>query len=170
MALKFITAEEAASFVHHDDNVGFSGFTPAGCPKVVPGAIAKKAIAEHEKGNPFQIGMFTGASTGDKLDGELARANAIKFRTPYQSNKDLRALLNSHGAQYFDMHLSELAQSLRYGFLGKIDVAIVEAADVTEDGDRSDKRCRYPADNLSHGRSYHHRVELPPPERNPRDA
>ena len=135
MALKFITAEEAASFVHHNDNVGFSGFTPAGCPKVVPGAIAKKAIAEHEKGNPFQIGMFTGASTGDKLDGELARANAIKFRTPYQSNKDLRALLNSHGAQYFDMHLSELAQSLRYGFLGKIDVAIVEAADVTEDGE-----------------------------------
>ena len=66
---------------------------------------------------------------------ELARANAIKFRTPYQSNKDLRALLNSHGAQYFDMHLSELAQSLRYGFLGKIDVAIVEAADVTEDGE-----------------------------------
>ena len=57
MALKFITAEEAASFVHHDDNVGFSGFTPAGCPKVVPGAIAKKAIAEHEKGNPFQIGI-----------------------------------------------------------------------------------------------------------------
>ena len=135
MALKFITAEEAASFVHHDDNVGFSGFTPAGCPKVVPGAIAKKAIAEHEKGNPFQIGMFTGASTGDKLDGELARANAIKFRTPYQSNKDLRALLNAHGAQYFDMHLSELAQDLRYGFLGKIDVAIVEAADVTEDGE-----------------------------------
>ena len=51
MALKFITAEEAASFVHHDDNVGFSGFTTAGCPKVVPGAIAKKAMEEHEKGN-----------------------------------------------------------------------------------------------------------------------
>ena len=54
MALKFITAEEAASFVHHDDNVGFSGFTPAGCPKVVPGAIAKKAIAEHEKETRFR--------------------------------------------------------------------------------------------------------------------
>ena len=135
MALKFITAEEAASYVHHNDNVGFSGFTPAGCPKVVPGAIARKAAEEHAKGNPFQIGMFTGASTGDKLDGELARANAIKFRTPYQSNKDLRAALNAHQAQYFDLHLSELAQSLRYGFLGKIDVAIVEAADVTEDGE-----------------------------------
>lgn len=135
MSLKFITAEEAASFVNHDDNVGFSGFTPAGCPKSVPGAIAKKAMEEHTKGNPFQIGMFTGASTGDRLDGELARANAIKFRTPYQSNKDLRSALNAHKAQYYDLHLSELAQCLRYGFLGKINVAIIEAADVTEDGE-----------------------------------
>ncbi|MCD8041848.1 MAG: acetyl-CoA hydrolase/transferase family protein [Tannerellaceae bacterium] len=135
MALKFITAEEAASFVHHDDNVGFSGFTPAGCPKAVPVAIAKKAQEEHAKGNPFKIGMFTGASTGDKLDGELARANAVKFRTPYQSSKDLRASLNSRESHYFDLHLSELAQSLRYGFLGKVDVAIIEAADVTEDGE-----------------------------------
>ena len=135
MSLKFITAEEAAAFVNNDDNVGFSGFTPAGCPKSVPEAIAKRAAEEHDKGNPFQIGMFTGASTGDRLDGELARANAIKFRTPYQSNKDLRSALNAHKAQYYDMHLSELAQSLRYGFLGKINVAVIEAADVTEDGE-----------------------------------
>ena len=54
---------------------------------------------------------------------------------PYQSNKDMRALLNVGGAHYFDMHLSELAQSLRYGFLGKVDVAVVEAAEVTEDGE-----------------------------------
>lgn len=135
MALKFITAEEAATYVNHNDNVGFSGFTPAGCPKAVSGAIAKRAEEEHAKGNPFQIGMFTGASTGDLLDGMLARANTIKFRTPYQSNKDLRASLNAHQAHYFDMHLSELAQDIRYGFLGKVDVAILEAADVTEDGE-----------------------------------
>ena len=41
MALKFITAEEAAALVKNDDNVGFSGFTHAGCPKVVPVEIAK---------------------------------------------------------------------------------------------------------------------------------
>jgi len=135
MALRFITAEEAATFVHNDDNVGFSGFTPAGCPKVVPGAIAQRAIEEHAKGNPFRIGMFTGASSGDKMDGVLARANAVKFRTPYQSNKDMRSLLNAHGAEYYDLHLSEEAQDLRYGFLGKVDVVIAEAADVTEDGE-----------------------------------
>ena len=135
MSLKFITAEEAATYVKHDDNVGFSGFTPAGCPKVIPEAIARRAEQEHKEGRPFKIGMFTGASTGDHLDGALARAEAVKFRTPYQSNKDMRTLLNAHDAEYFDMHLSELAQSLRYGFLGRVDVAIVEAVDVTEDGE-----------------------------------
>ena len=63
MSFKFITAEEAASYVNNDDHVGFSGFTPAGCPKVIPEAIAQRAEEEHRKGNPFQIGMFTGAST-----------------------------------------------------------------------------------------------------------
>lgn len=134
MALKFITADEAASVVKDGDNVGVSGFTPAGSPKVVPVAIAKKAEEEHAKGNPFRIGIFSGASTGDSLDGSLARAKAVKFRTPYQSNKDMRTALNSGEVEYVDMHLSQLPQELRYGFLGKIDVAIVEARDVTEDG------------------------------------
>lgn len=134
MALKFITAEEAAAYVQHNDNVGFSGFTPAGCPKVVPEAIARRAEAEHAAGRPFKIGMFTGASTGPHLDGALARAEAVKFRTPYQSNKDMRAAINAGKVAYFDVHLSMLAQEMRYGFFGPVNVAIVEAADVTEDG------------------------------------
>ena len=135
MALKFMTADEAASYVFHNESVGFSGFTAAGCPKVIPSAIARRAEEEHAKGNPFRIGMYTGASTGDSVDGALARAKAVKFRAPYQSNKDLRALMNSGGTNYFDMHLSEIAQSLRYGFLPKVNVAVIEAADVSEDGE-----------------------------------
>ncbi|MDR1668039.1 MAG: acetyl-CoA hydrolase/transferase family protein [Bacteroidales bacterium] len=130
-----MTAEEAVQFIHDDDNVGFSGFTPAGCPKVVSEALARKAEGEHVKGNPFKIGMFTGASTGDSIDGVLARAHAIKFRTPYQSNNDLRNAINSREAPYFDMHLSHLSQNLRYGFLGKVDVAVIEAADITDAGE-----------------------------------
>ena len=121
--------------MNHDDNVGFSGFTPSGSPKIIPLAIARRAEDEHAKGNPFQIGVFTGASTGDRLDGALARAGAVKFRTPYQSNKDLRKALNAREAHYFDLHLSVLAQDLRYGFFGKLNVAVVEAAEVTEDGE-----------------------------------
>ena len=135
MSFAHLTPSEAASLIRHDMTVGFSGFTPAGSPKVVSKAIAEQAIAEHEAGRPFKIGVITGASTGDSLDGALARADAVKFRTPYQSNSDMRKALNSGKAEFFDMHLSQLQQVVRSGALGKIDVAVLEAADITEDGE-----------------------------------
>jgi len=134
MNFKKITAKEAACLIKDNDIVGFSGFTAAGCPKAVSKAFAERAEEEHAKGNSLKIGVYTGASTGDAIDGALARAHAIKFRTPYQSNADLRAEINRGGAQYFDLHLSELQQYLRYGFLQKPDWAIIEACDITEDG------------------------------------
>lgn len=132
---KFVTADEAASYVNNGDIIGFSGFTPAGSPKDVPTAIARRARAFHEEGKDFKIGVYTGASTGDSLDGELARANAILFRTPYQSNKDLRTALNEERAPYFDMHLSSIAPHLRFGFMPKPNLAVIEVCDITEDGE-----------------------------------
>jgi succinate CoA transferase len=134
MAYKKMSADEAAAQINNDDVIGFSGFTAAGCPKAISSALAKRAEEEHAKGKPFKVGIFTGASTGDSIDGVLARAHAIKFRSPYQSNKDLRSALNTHDAHYFDLHLSELQQYLRYGFLPKPRIAILEASDITEDG------------------------------------
>lgn len=136
MNYKILSAQEAAEFVNDGDVVGFSGFTPAGSPKEVPTAIAKRAEAIHAAGKPFKIGMYTGASTGDSLDGALARANAIAFRTPYQSNKDLRNAINElDGPNYIDIHLSQLAQEIRYGFMPKPTVAIIEACDINDNGE-----------------------------------
>ena len=131
----YMTAQQTAQLIKDGDNVGFSGFTHAGCPKAVPMAIAEYAEAEHAKGNPFKIGVFTGASTGDSIDGALTRAQAIKFRTPYQTNTDMRNAVNNGEFPYFDLHLSTVAQDIRYGFLGGVDVAVIEACDVTEDGE-----------------------------------
>lgn len=135
MSIPVITADQAASYIKNGDNVGVSGFTAVGCPKAIGGAIAKKAEAEHAAGRPFQIGLFTGASTGESLDGILSRTNAISFRTPYQSNKDSRAAINEQRVQYNDYHLSQLAQDVRYGFFGKINVAVIEVSDYDEQGD-----------------------------------
>lgn len=133
-AFPILTADEAASLVNHNEVIGFSGFTPAGAAKVIPTAIASKARTEHEANREFKIGVITGASTGPSLDGELAKADAIKFRTPFQSDKDLRDSINAGKTHFFDMHLSLLPQYVRYGFLGELDWAIVEAADVSDDG------------------------------------
>ena len=70
---KLMSAEEAVQFINPGDNVGFSGFTGAGYPKLVPGALAERIKAAHDRGEKFQIGMWTGASTAPELDGALAQ-------------------------------------------------------------------------------------------------
>ena len=135
MSIPFITAEEAASYIKNGDNVAFSGFTASGTPKVVTVALAERAKKLHEEGKPFKINGFTGASTNDHVDGELARANAVAIRTPYQSHSDMRKSLNSAEMNYFDLHLSHLSQDLRYGFYGDIDVAIIEATEMSPNGE-----------------------------------
>ncbi len=130
-----LTAEEAADFIKNDYVIGIGGFSSVGTPKAVPTALAAKAEAEHAKGNPFQVGLITGGATGDPIDGALARAHAVKFRTPFQSHKDMRAAINRQEVQYFDLNLSHIAQDLRYGFLGHMDVAIIEASSITPEGE-----------------------------------
>ena len=86
MGFNIISAAEAASYIKHGYNIGLSGFTPAGTPKAVTPEVAKIAEEEHAKGNPFQISIFTGASTGDATDGILSRVKAIRYRAPYTTN------------------------------------------------------------------------------------
>jgi acetyl-CoA hydrolase len=130
-----MTAEEAALLIQHGQSVAFSGFTPAGAPKDVPKAIGVRAKAIHAAGNPFQIGVMTGASTGKSLDGSLAEAEAVSFRTPYQSDPALRKSINEGRTQFFDMHLSMAPQNIRYGFLGPVHYAVIEACDVSDAGE-----------------------------------
>lgn len=135
MTFPTLTADEAAALIADHDIIGFSGFTPAGAAKAVPQALARRALAEHAAGRPFRVGVITGASTGPSLDGALARADAVLFRTPYQSDPDLRRKINAGEVQFFDMHLSMLPQSVRYGFLGRMRWAVVEACDVRPNGE-----------------------------------
>lgn len=124
------TADDAANCVEDGMNVGMSGFTPAGYPKAVPLAIAQKV----RSGKTLKINVFTGASVGGEIDGELTRAGAIKRRYPYQTDEDLRRAINSGKVSYCDIHLSKFPQDMRYGFYGDLDLAIVEAVAITEDG------------------------------------
>jgi len=135
MAYNYITAQEAAEMIKDGDTLGLSGFTAPGAPKLITEFIAAKAEREHAEGRPFKVNLFTGASTSDHVDGVLSRANAINMRAPYQNVPDLRKRINCHDVHYFDRHLSDMAQETRYGFYGKIDYAIIEAADITPDGE-----------------------------------
>lgn len=127
---KIISADDAAMMIKTGMTIGTSGFTPAGYPKAVPLALAKRA----ENGDKVEITLMTGASVGDELDGALTRAGVIKKRYPYQTNSSCRNCINDGEISYSDIHLSNLPQWIKAGFLGNIDIAIVEAVAITEDG------------------------------------
>ena len=129
-----VSAEEAAKYVSHGDRVGISGFTGAGYPKALPTAIAEKAKAAHAAGEEFTIDLFSGASTAPDCDGVLAEADALRFRSPYNSDPTLRNKANSGDLLYQDIHLSHSGQQVEEGFYGDFQVAIIEVVRVMEDG------------------------------------
>ena len=134
VAGKVMQAEEAAAFITPGDHVGMSGFTGFGHPKAVPAALVRRAADAAARGDRFAISVWTGSSTAPELDGALAAVDGIDLRMPYQSDPVTRAKINAGTLDYVDMHLSHVAQMVTEGFLGHLDIALIEIAGVTADG------------------------------------
>ena len=126
---KVVTAQEAATWIKDGMLVGMSGFTRAGDAKVVPLALVEKAKTEN-----FKIDVYTGASLGPEVDQYMAEAGIIRKRAPYQGDPVMRNLINKGEVLYVDAHVSHNAELIRTGIVGPIDVAIIEAVAITEDG------------------------------------
>lgn len=127
---KVMSPEEAAAIIENGMTIGISGFTASGYPKKVPGAIAQRV----REGEDIQLNLYSGASVGSEVDGELVSVNAIKKRFPYQTDKYMREAINSGNVQYIDTHLSMSPQYVNYNIMDSVDIALVEAAAITEDG------------------------------------
>ncbi len=135
IARKVISAEEAAALIPHGSTIGMSGFTGSGYPKVVPAALARRITEANARGDQFTVSVWTGASTGPELDGVLASVDGIELRMPYQSDPISRAKINAGEMEYVDVHLSHVAQMVWEGFFGHLDIALVEVAGITPEGE-----------------------------------
>ncbi|MGN0658771.1 MAG: acetyl-CoA hydrolase/transferase family protein [Emergencia sp.] len=131
-AYDLITSAEAAAELIEDGMViGVSGFTPSGYPKAVPAALAERG----KNGEKIRIDLYSGASVGPEIDTALTEAGMIRKRLPYLTNKTIRQAINRGQVSYTDMHLSHSTQYVNYGTVPPVDIAIVEALAITENGD-----------------------------------
>jgi acetyl-CoA hydrolase len=130
--------EDVIPLFENGMNVGWSGFTPAGYPKVVP-----IALADHVEKNGLQgklrFNLFIGASVGAETEDRWASLDMIDRRWPYQTGKNIQAGINEGRIRMGDKHLSMFAQDLGYGFYtkensGRLDIAIIECSAITENG------------------------------------
>ena len=136
---KVMKPEETVQFFKNGMNLGWSGFTPAGYPKVVPIALAEHVEKNNLQGK-LKFNLFIGASVGAETEDRWAVNDMIDRRWPYQTGKNIAAGINAGRIRMGDKHLSLFAQDLGYGFYtkdsetGKLDLAIIEVSAITEDG------------------------------------
>ncbi|HJU49628.1 MAG TPA: propionyl-CoA--succinate CoA transferase, partial [Pseudogulbenkiania sp.] len=126
---RVMSADEAATLVRDGMVVGMSGFTRAGDAKDMPVALAKRAREQ-----PMKITLITGASLGHDSDKALTEAGLLARRLPFQVDATLRSAINRGEVMFVDQHLSETVEFLRAGQFGQLDVAVIEAVAITEDG------------------------------------
>lgn len=134
LARKLCSAQDAAALIADGDNVGMSGFTGAGHPKVVPQALADR-FAASAAGRPMRIGLWTGAGTAPECEGALAAVDGVAMRLPYQSDPTQRAKINAGRSEYVDLHIGQVAPMARHGVLGSLDIALIEVSGITADGE-----------------------------------
>lgn len=126
---KIMAADKAALLIENNNVVGASGFTKAGDSKSVLPAFAKRAATED-----VAITLITGASLGYTTDADLAANNALLRRMPFMADPALRKSINDYRLKYIDQHLSETVEQLICGHIAPVDVAIIEASLIDENG------------------------------------
>ena len=138
----FTTPDKCVQYFKDGMNVGMSGFTPVGYPKVVPIALCDHVEKNNLQGK-LKLNLFIGASIGAEVEDRMAALDMIDRRWPYQTGKELGKSINGGGIRMGDKHLSMFAQDLKYGFYtkdsatctGGLDLGVIEASAITENGD-----------------------------------
>ncbi|MCL6515338.1 acetyl-CoA hydrolase/transferase family protein [Alicyclobacillus sp.] len=128
---RILSADEAARHIRDGMTIGISGFTRAGDAKVVPAALVERV---RRTGEPMRINLWTGASVAEEVDRTLVEAGLVARRMPFQSDRRMRDAINRGDVMYVDQHLSLTVEMIREGQLGPLDVAILEAIAIAEDG------------------------------------
>jgi len=126
---RVVTAEEAASWIENGMTLGLSGFTRAGDVKAVPFALVNR-VREEEN---FKVNVYTGASLGSDVDKLFAEAGILDKRLPFQADPTMRKGINKGDFLFVDQHLSHTSELIRSNVMN-VDVAILEAVSITEDG------------------------------------
>ncbi|MFC6099596.1 succinate CoA transferase [Olivibacter domesticus] len=127
---KITTVDKVLELFKDGAVVASSGFTKAGDSKVV-----LPALAARNKDYPIQITLITGASLGNDTDAKLTSSGILKRRMPFQVDRVLRQAINNGEVLFVDQNLSETSEMLTDNQLPTIDVAIIEAAFITAEGD-----------------------------------
>lgn len=139
---KLMKPEDTLQFFKPGQYLGWSGFTGVGYPKLVPKMLADHVERQKLQGQ-WKFNLFVGASSGAEIEDRWANLDMIDRRSPHQVGKNIQKGINEGRIRFSDRHLSQFPQDLLYGYYfrdktegarDKLDITVVEATAITEDG------------------------------------
>lgn len=126
---RIVEAEEVQSVMKNGMTVALGGYTSAGYPKVFVNELIKRKKVDET----FKINLITGANVGP-VDAILAEENIVHYRAPMIGDRSMSRLVNKGTVSFAEQQMHRMPHLLRSGAFGKIDVAIIEAIRITEEG------------------------------------
>jgi len=126
---RIASAANASEAIMDGMTVAMSGYAMAGYPKAIP----EELVRHKNEGKNLAINLITGANV-PWLDELLGAAEMIKGRVPMCASKVLSSQVNSNKVRYIEQQMCRMPRLLRSRVLGNIDVVVVEALAVTEEG------------------------------------
>jgi succinyl-CoA:acetate CoA-transferase len=123
-----MTPDEAAGLISDGMTIATGGGNSISCPKSF-----FSAMAERLKGNGT-ITLITGGPLPDAVDGLLTRTGVCRKRIGQFNNKDLMKAANGGEFSVVDLRTGLLPRFVRSGRFGRVDVAVVEAVAIREEG------------------------------------
>ncbi len=126
---KPVSAKVAAQLIGDGMTVAMSGYALAGYPK----AVVQELVERRRNGEKLSLNLITSANV-PWLDEKLSELNLISSRAPMIANSNLASQVNKGKVKYIEQQMSKMPRLIKSGRLGKIDVAVIEALDITEDG------------------------------------
>lgn len=126
---RITSAANASELIKDGMTVAMSGYAMAGYPKAIPAELVRRK----KDGQKLAINLITGANV-PWLDELLGAAEVIKGRVPMCASRVLSSQVNSQRVSYVEQQMCKMPRLLRSHSFGNIDVLVVEALAVTDEG------------------------------------
>lgn len=126
---RLVAPEVAAEIVKDGMVIGTGGGPVFGYPKTF-----FSALAERGKREKIKIELWSASLLGEEVDGYLSEKGMIRKRLGSIGTPSFRKLVNKGEIEFLDTRSSLFPQVVRSGVLGKIDLAVVKANSITEEG------------------------------------
>lgn len=127
---RVVTAEKASFLFEDGMMVATSGNPLMGYPKAVFLSLAERI--KRERG--IKIDLISAGPLGPEVDEALVRSGGIRTRIGAIWSEPLREAVNRGEVRFLEGKGGQLPTLARQGIFGKIDIAVVEAIGITEEG------------------------------------